>query len=255
TENNARVGLVAGNFLKRFCTVGWALTGLIVLALLADNTEIAEDADKVWGVASREILGPLNLGLVGLMLACLLAALMSSADCYMIVGSALVVRNIYAAHINPAATEKQYVTLGRVIGLLIIAGATLLALVSPNVFNNLKETWFITTIFMATFWLGMFWRRATRLGAWATVVVATLMFFVLPKLIPAVMPGVTENPRFTRATQIKETYITREAWQSDVAKRDAALAIMKQEQEAAAQAEGAAGNGQQPKESAGIKAL
>ena len=36
-------------------------------------------------MAAREILGPLNLGLVGLMLACLLAAMMSSADTYIIV--------------------------------------------------------------------------------------------------------------------------------------------------------------------------
>lgn len=236
SENNARVGLVAGNFLKRFCTVGWALTGLIVLALLADNTEIASDPDRVWGVASREILGPLNLGLVGLMLACLLAALMSSADCYMIVSSALVVRNIYAAYIKPDATEKQYVMLGRVIGIVLIAGATVMALVSPSVFDNLKDTWFITTIFMATFWLGMFWRRATRLASWVTVITATLLFFVLPKLIPVVTPGILESEHFTRATQIKETYITREARQSDAAKRDAAVALLEQNEEAGTKA-------------------
>ena len=254
SENNARVGLVAGNFLKRFCTVGWALTGLIVLALLADNTEIAQDPDKVWGVASREILGPLNLGLVGLMLACLLAALMSSADCYMIVSSALVVRNIYAAYIKPDATEKQYVTLGRVIGMLLIAGATLMALVSPSVFENLKETWVITTIFMATFWLGMFWRRATRLASWTTVITATLLFFVLPKLIPVVAPGILDNQHFTRTTQIKETYITRQARQSDADKRDAALALIQQEEEKAAKIKEAGGTVPEG-ENAGLKAL
>ena len=29
--------LVTGNFFKRFCTIGWALTALIVLALMADD--------------------------------------------------------------------------------------------------------------------------------------------------------------------------------------------------------------------------
>ena len=71
---------------------------LIALALFADNPELIQDPQKTWGVASRELLGP---GLTGLMLACLLAALMSSADAYMIVGSALVVRNLYAPYINP----------------------------------------------------------------------------------------------------------------------------------------------------------
>ena len=41
SEYEARVGLVTGNFLKRLCTVGWALTALIALALLAGNPEIA----------------------------------------------------------------------------------------------------------------------------------------------------------------------------------------------------------------------
>jgi len=94
TENDARVGLVTGNFLKRFCTIGWVLTALIALAMLADSPELAQDPDKTWGIASRELLGP---GLTGLMLACLLAALMSSIDVYMIVSSALVVRNIYGS--------------------------------------------------------------------------------------------------------------------------------------------------------------
>ena len=44
-------------FLKRLCTVGWALTALIALALLAGNAEIATDPDRVWGVAAREIWG------------------------------------------------------------------------------------------------------------------------------------------------------------------------------------------------------
>ncbi len=102
TETSARVGLVLGNFLKRLCTVGWVLTALIALALFADRPELVADPDRTWGVASRELLGP---GLRGLMLACLLAALMSSIDAYMIVGSGLIVRNVYAAYFNRSASE------------------------------------------------------------------------------------------------------------------------------------------------------
>ncbi|MEZ6110345.1 MAG: hypothetical protein R3C99_04940 [Pirellulaceae bacterium] len=104
TETNARVDLpVTGNFLKRFCTIGWVLTGLIALALYSNNQELIADPDKTWGVASRDLLPS---GFTGLMLACLLAALMSSVDAYMVVGSALVVRNIYAAYINNEARRR-----------------------------------------------------------------------------------------------------------------------------------------------------
>jgi len=49
SEQAARIGLVTGNFLKRFCTIGWAITALIVVALLADNLEINQDPDRAWG--------------------------------------------------------------------------------------------------------------------------------------------------------------------------------------------------------------
>ncbi|MBR4977027.1 MAG: hypothetical protein IKY61_08220 [Thermoguttaceae bacterium] len=135
TEYNARFGLVAGNILKRFCTIGWAFTALVALAYLASNVELASDPDKVWGVATRELLGPLNCGLVGLMLACLLAALMSSASCYMLVVSALVVRNGYAAYVNPNASEKTFIFAGRLCGAVVIIGATVVSLTSMNVFE------------------------------------------------------------------------------------------------------------------------
>lgn len=35
TETNCRVGFTYGNLVKRFCTIGWALVGLIVIALVA----------------------------------------------------------------------------------------------------------------------------------------------------------------------------------------------------------------------------
>ncbi|MGY8769978.1 MAG: sodium:solute symporter family protein, partial [Pirellulales bacterium] len=138
TENAARVGLVTGNFLKRLCTIGWAITSLIVLALLASNLEIAGDPEMAWGIATREILGPMNLGLVGLMLACLMAALMSSADTYMLVASALVVRNCYAPYVDSKASERTYINIGRVSGLIMVIGAVFVAVTVDNVFGQFK---------------------------------------------------------------------------------------------------------------------
>src|SRR5690606_33662314 len=142
----ARVGLVTGNFLKRFCTIGWVLTALIALALYANNPELSIDPDKTWGVASRELLGP---GLTGLMLACLLAALMSSVDAYMIVGSGLVVRNLYAPYINPHASEAQYVKVARLTGGLVVGGAVIVSLFYMNVFEQLQLTWVFNILFAA----------------------------------------------------------------------------------------------------------
>ena len=228
SEDEARIGLVVGNFLKRLCTVGWALTALIALALLAGNAEIATDPDRVWGVAAREILGPLNIGLVGLMLACLMAAMMSSADCYMIVTSALVTRNIYAAYINPDADEKTCLKVARWTGLSIIVGASVIALRFADVFGQFKMAVELPILFAAPFWIGMFWRRANRLAVWITIAFSFLFFFVLPQILPLVFPDMRTDPKWTRTTNLVTTTTTRNATAADIARHEAWVKISEQ---------------------------
>lgn len=224
SEDEARIGLVVGNFLKRLCTAGWAITALIALALLAGNAEIALDPDRVWGVAAREILQPLGFGLVGLMLACLLAALMSSADAYMIVTSGLVARNIYAAYINQNATEKEYVFVGRLTGLIIIVGASFFALMLSDVFAQFKIAMELPILFAAPFWIGMYWRRANRTSTWLTIGFSALLFFILPAALPALNPSLRTNEDFLTKTSVTTKEFTRPATAADIAKHEAWVA-------------------------------
>ena len=234
TEMTARIGLVVGNFLKRFCTVGWVLTGLIALALFADNPDLAIDPDKTWGIASRELLGP---GLTGLMLACLLAALMSSVDAYMVVGSGLVVRNIYAPFINPDATEAQYVKVARLTGIFIVGGSVAVSLSIMDVFKQLQLTWIVPVLFAAPFWIGMYWRRATCHAAWLTVGFCALMFFLLPSLLPTLYPALRDNPEFLITNDAVVRTTTRTAAPADVARRNAGVAVWPQRKVKAEQIE------------------
>ena len=221
TENDARTGLVVGNFLKRFCTVGWVLTALIALALYANDPELILDPDKTWGVASRKLLGP---GLTGLMLACLLAALMSSVDAYMIVGSALMVRNIYAPYINKTASEAEYIRVGRMTGVIVVGGAVIVSLFYMDVFTQLQLTWVFNVLFAAPFWVGMYWRRATTGAAWATVIFNVLVFFGIPFMAPKLMPELRDKTDYLVANQIVETTTRREAAPSDVLRRETQIA-------------------------------
>lgn len=220
SEDEARIGLVVGNFLKRLCTVGWALTALIALALLAGNASLAANPDHVWGVAAREILGPLNLGLVGLMLACLLAAMMSSADTYMIVTSGLITRNVYAAYVNSNASEKTYVLVARLTGLIIIVGASVVAITIGDVFGQFKLAVELPILFAAPFWIGMYWRRANRTAVWATIGFSLIFFFVLPMVLSN-MATLKTSPELTQATDLVTRTITRNATAADVAKHEA----------------------------------
>lgn len=221
TEYEARFGLVVGNYLKRLCTIGWALTGLIALALLADNAEIAVDPDRAWGVAAREILGPWNMGLVGLMFACLLAAMMSSADAYMLVTSALVVRNVYAVFIDSQASEARYVWVGRVTGVVLVIGATVVSLLYTNVLDQFRMAMEIPILFAAPFWLGLFWRRVNTWAVWLTITFSLLLFFVLPVGLPAYMPSLRTQPNLLQTTVIETVTTIRPATPADVARHEA----------------------------------
>ena len=259
TETSARVGLVLGNFLKRFCTVGWVLTCLIAVALYAGRSELAGDPDKTWGVASRELLGP---GLTGLMLACLLAALMSSIDAYMIVDSALVVRNIYSPYINPNASEKECLMVGRITGAVLVGGAVVISLFVMDVFQQLQLTWVFGVLFAAPFWIGMYWRRATKTAAWVTVTYCLLVFFVIPWLAPAVYPALRTTPYFLTTNEWKITTVSREAAPADVARRDAEIkywhqqtAAVEEWEEKMAQAEAISNAAERKKEVAKLEGV
>ena len=233
-ENSARIGLVIGNFLKRFCTVGWVLTALIALALFADSPELAQDPDKTWGIASRELLGP---GFRGLMLACLLAALMSSIDVYMIVGSALVVRNIYVPFLRPEATERQCLMVARLTGAVVVGGSVLISLSIMDVFAQLQLTWIILAPIAAPFWIGMYWRRATTAAAWTTIVFGGLAFFLIPRFAQPIITDLNTNPTFTQVTPVVETTTVHAAAPADVARRRAAIRVWDEAQESITQAE------------------
>jgi len=221
SEFSARVGLVSGNLLKRFCTIGWALTALILLALYADNAALIADPDLAWGEATKNLL---PMGLRGLMFACLVAALMSSADCYMIVCSALVVRNVYQPYINPDAGERESLLIGRIAGVIVIAGAVAVSLKMNDVYDQLKLTWIVQVAFAAPFWLGLWWRRATPKAAWITVSFCALYFFVVP-MLAGFVPSVRENPALLKTNDIiaGET-ITSAATPMEVRKRAGEIA-------------------------------
>ncbi|TWT97544.1 Sodium/pantothenate symporter [Botrimarina colliarenosi] len=179
SEYDARVGLVVGNLLKRLCTIGWVLVGLIALSLFGDDPLLIDDPDKTWGIASARLLGP---GLTGLMLSCLLAALMSSVDAYMITGSALIVRNLYTTFIDPDASERRCLLVAKITGAAIVLGAVAVSLTTMDVFAQLQLTWVIPVLFAAPFWVGMYWRGATTAGVWATIAFGAIAFFILPAL-------------------------------------------------------------------------
>ncbi|MFC1692440.1 sodium:solute symporter [Candidatus Latescibacterota bacterium] len=220
-EYTARFGFVLGTFMKRFCTVFW---GIFALSAIVLYSESVHDPDLVWGYATLDLLGPLKLGLVGLMIASLTAALMSTADCLMITSSSLLTKNIYRL-ISPERSEGHYVRVGRFMGAVVVIGGALIATRFDTILQLMKFIWEFNTMLAASFWLGMKWRRVNRIAAWSSILSAMFAFFILPISLPLVIPGLKTNPNLLKMTNpepMVRTYTVREM---DIVKREKEILV------------------------------
>ena len=218
-EYAARVGFVTGTFMKRVVTIFWGMLGLA--AILLYSGEIT-NSDLTWGYATRELLGPLNLGLIGLMLASMMAALMSTADCLMLTVSGLIVNNLYKPF-KKNVTEKELIFVGRIAGALFLIGGAIITTQFDNILQVLKFIWEFFVVFAAAFWLGLKWRRANAKGAWISIVGAFSIFYLIPILLPTLFPQMRTADYLLEQTNpplMERTYTAR---QMDVDKRTQAI--------------------------------
>ncbi len=185
TEMDGRVGFTYGNMLKRFCTVAWTFTGLAAVALYPGMSGQAQ-IDQAYGLMARDLLPLVAPGLLGLFLASMLAAVMSSCDAWMVSGSALFTENIYRPFIAPGRAGGHYVWVGRVFALVLVVACVAYAVFLDSVITGLETFWKVQAMMGIPFWVGIFWRRATPAGAWASTLVAFLVAVVMGNVLAPV---------------------------------------------------------------------
>lgn len=208
-EWTARVGFVSGTFMKRIVTILWGVFALAAALLYKSSLS---NPDYVWGHATKELLGGFELGLVGLMIASMMAALMSTADCLMITVSGLFVRCIYNP-LFPDKSESHRVWVGRISGGIFLIGAALVTTQFDNILQVLKFVWEFFVIFAAVFWLGLKWRRANRVGAWWSIVATFALFYLIPVLLPLLHDTLRSNSYLAKQTtsqSIERVYTAKE---------------------------------------------
>jgi len=172
TDMDSRVGVTYGNFIKRFCTVAWAITALCCIALFP----ALENPDHAFGVAVKALLPP---GLVGLLLASVLAAVQSSCDAFMVAASGIFTRNVYQVHFAKNKSDKHYLMVGRIAALIVVAGGLSFAFYLPGVIAALELFWKLPALLGVPFWLGIFWRRANPAMVWTSFICAFSVFFAI----------------------------------------------------------------------------
>lgn len=217
-DYTARYGFVSGMLLKRYTSVMWGLVALLTVVLYGNSIS---DPDYVWGYATRDLLGPLNMGLVGLMIACLIAALMSSVSTFMLTAAALITNNLYRPF-RPNCSENHYIWVGRVFSAFYMLFSAYIATQCSGLFELFKMTMMFNCILAAAFWLGMLWRRSNCAGAWTSMVVMFIATVILPFGTP-LLPAIRNSEYLAKTTQavpVARNYTAREM---DVQQRNEAI--------------------------------
>ncbi len=123
------------------------------------------------------------VGLKGLVLAALTAAIVSSLASMLNSTSTIFTMDIFKPYINKNASEKQLVNVGRITAFTALIIAVLLAPVMgniPQMFQYIQEyTGLVSPGILAVFLMGLFWKKATNkaaiVGVLSSIVVAILL--------------------------------------------------------------------------------
>jgi Na+/proline symporter len=175
TERAGRIGQTFGSMVKRLVTIGWALTGLVVAALVIKNGVRLADPEMAFGYACSVLLVP---GLAGLMLAAIVAANMSACSNFMVNTGALFTKNFYKKYVNQQASDKTLLWMGRYSGLGLSVLALLFALSIKNVMNAFLFTETLAAFMGIIFLGGIIWKRANRYGAYIAIIVSFSVYYI-----------------------------------------------------------------------------
>ena len=203
----------------------WILVALASLVVFPDLGSIQQafpniSPDKLGNdLAYPAMLTKLPTGLLGLVLASLISAYMSTISTQLNWGSSYIVYDFYQTQINPKASQKRLVAVGRISTVVLMVLSTLLALLLQNamqLFNLLLVFGAGTGLIFILRW---FWWRINAWSEITAMVASGLISLILT--IPSIkavlfgsegmMPGWAEFPFVVAVTTgiwLLATFIT-----------------------------------------------
>ena len=196
----AQRGLAFAGFLKLIIPLIVVIPGIIAFVMYTQP----EGTTVIPGVqeAFTRINGSINYdkaypwlirvfvptGLKGIVIAALVAAIVSSLASMLNSTSTIFTMDIYKNYINREASEKRMVNIGRLtsVGALLIAGflAPLMGNI-PQMFQYIQEyTGLVSPGILAVFLMGLFWKKSTSKAAIAGILISIPLALLLK--LPAV---------------------------------------------------------------------
>lgn len=130
--------------------------------------------------------------LAGLILAAPLAAMMSTVDSFLLITSGAIVKDLYLNYINQEASDTAVSRLSYFSTLFIGAAVVLVSLTPPAYvqFVVVFALGGLQSMFIAPTVFGLFWRRATKWGAIASMYIGLVSYLVLEVFFPDLFGGI-----------------------------------------------------------------
>ncbi len=176
SDAEARLGIIAAGFLKLLIPFFAIAAGIAGYYLITDRVEHAVDPDAAFAELVRLVV-PAGVGLIGIVAAGLIGAILSSIDSMMNSAATIFTIDVYQKFIRPDADDRQLVRVGRlsIIVFVVLATGLTFVVIDPNSKQNfflqiVDYSSLLTPGLLVAFLVGMFWRRATATGAFLTIV-------------------------------------------------------------------------------------
>ena len=175
-------------------------TGAVMIGILGRYilTKTGQDPEAVLGIAGENVLAMLlnkvmPMFIIGVYIASVLSAIMSTVDSLLVVASSAVSRDYYQQIVRPDIDENSLMGLSKkvtlVLALLALAVALLVSILSPDrtVFWFIIFGWSgIAATFCPVIILSLFWDGYTENGAIASMITGFLCVPIFKFIIPAI---------------------------------------------------------------------
>ncbi|MEN6386926.1 MAG: sodium:solute symporter family protein [Phycisphaerales bacterium] len=163
------------------------VAGVTVLALVYYQANIKEmgssmDFEKILPLVINNFF---PVGVMGMVLAGLFAAFMSTFNSTTNAGAAYIVNDIYKRYINPNATQKKYVHMSYLCSILVVVVGIGFGFITNSIDSVLK--WIVAGLYggyIAPNVLKWYWWRFNGYGYFAGMIAGIGAALLLPKILP-----------------------------------------------------------------------
>jgi len=179
---------------------GALLIGLVGITYVDNNLAgNLADPEKIFMILVNAIFHPV---VAGILLAAILAAIMSTADSQLLVSSSALAEDLYKQLFNKEATQQQIVYIGRFAVVIISIIALFLALnPESSVLGLVSYAWAgFGAAFGPAILLSLFWRNMNRNGALAGIIIGGITVVVWKQLTGGIFDLYEILPGFLLST-------------------------------------------------------